>query len=963
MKATRILRPSAFAFIVALVAFHAHAQEQPAQPATQPAQPAETATEMNRMAITVTMAESGEPVPAAELQFNGRLGRRGGANRTLRTNDQGKAELVWPSGTVVPSLRLTARKAGYVPVNYYWRGDQGRIELPKELDVKLQPGFKIGGVVQDEKGLPIAGARVNLYMPSAFPRSGYSFSLATLTTDRTGQWTFDNVPKDLSNVNASVSHTEYLNPDNSNRLTAGMDNRHVLKQGPSLRGSVVDQDGKPVTFARVSIGDSRYTSNRAQTTTDAEGLFTLKNATVGPSYITVQPDTHAPHIQQVIVAAENNEPVKLTVGPPNTVRGRVVDAEGKPVSGVSVYPEHWRDMQVLDFQMTTAQDGKFEWRAAPPDVVKYSIYKGGLMSLRDHVLPANGEEQVVTMNPELVVTGRVTDAVTGEPIKSFRLQRGQMSEGSPQAYWYDDATTPFSDGTYTFKINEPTKAWLLRAEAEGYLPADSRPIASTERNATFDFALKVGKGPSAVVVTPNGEPAAGAEIGVWQQRSYLQVNQGRFSDNSQTPIVTADKEGRFTLKPQTENAVFLLVVLHDAGFAEVTPEELAKSEPIKLTGWGKLEGQVRVGDKPDANRYISFNSQRPQKALGLMQHGHFGYSYYLTTDAEGRFSFDRVVPGPGNISRIVVTQWANYSTHNPGWTQNVQISSGETSKVTIGGTGRPVTGRLITDREPEAPITWTTNEPATIRPVQRSSLLRSIFGQPASQNVSYIGSFDENGKFSIPDVPAGDYTLTASVSSGFTPHGMRTPIGQASLNFTVPPMPDGRSDEPLDLGAITAKMLPLLNAGDAAPDAQFNTLDGKPLQMKGFRGKLLFVNFLSAERGADLSNVAMLKRIHDQFGKDPNFVMLTVWCGHDISSIKQMSNVNNMPWQHALTYHLQSPEAQAYLVRMLPTTYLINASGKVIARNPKEDELKHSLDSLLSLGELFNLEKELSPSK
>jgi protocatechuate 3,4-dioxygenase beta subunit len=944
-------------FTIAAIARCARAQEQPAQPE----QPAETTTEMSHMAIRVTAAETGEPVATVELQFAGRLSPRGPANRTLRTDAEGKAELIWPSGTAIPSLRLTTRKAGFVPVNYYWRGDQNRIALPKELEIKLQPGFKVGGMVQDEKGLPIAGARVNLYMPSALPRSGYSFSLATLTTDRMGQWSFDNAPKDLSNVNANITHAEYLSPD-SNRITLGTNNIHILKQGPSVRGSVVDEDGKPVTFARVLVGDSRYTSSRAQTTTDAEGLFEVRNCKLGPSYITVQPDTHAPHIQQIIVAAQN-EPVKITVRPASVLRGRVVDVDGKPIAGVNVYPEHWRDMQILDFRMTTDPDGNFEWRAAPPDVVKYSIYKQGLMSLRDHVLPANGEEQVVTMNPELVITGRVTDAASGEPVKNFRLVRGQSFDGSSPSYWYQDEGTQFSGGEYTFKVNEPTKAWLLRVEAEGYLPAVSRPFASTEGKATFDFALKVGKGPSGIVLMPNGEAAAGAEIGVWAQNSYLNINQGRFGDSSQTPIVTADKDGRFTLRPQGDNEKSLLVVLHDAGFAEITSDELTKSEQITLTGWGRLEGQVLVGDKPDANRYVSFSSRRPQKQLGGQRNGYFGYGYTATTDAEGRFSFDRVVPGPGTVSRIVVTQWANYSTHNPGWNQSINIVGGETTKVTIGGTGRPVIGRLITDRDPEAPIAWTTNEPATIRPVQRPSLLRSIFGGPVNQNVSYIGNFDENGKFSIPDVPAGQYTLIAQVNSSFTPNGMRSPIGNANLNFTIPEMPGGRSDEPLDLGAITAKLLPVLNTGDAAPDAQFNGLDGKPLPMAGFRGKLLFVSFLSADRGSDLSSLALLKRIHDQFGKDPNFVMLTIWCGNDINTIKQTININNMAWQQALTYHLQSPEAQAYMIRALPTTYLIGANGKIIARNPKEAELKQSIDSLLSLGELFEFGKEDRPAK
>ena len=38
------------------------------------------------------------------------------------------------------------------------------------------------------------------------------------------------------------------------------------------------------------------------------------------------------------------------------------------------------------------------------------------------------------------------------------------------------------------------------------------------------------------------------------------------------------------------------------------------------------------------------------------------------------------------------------------------------------------------------------------------------------------------------------------------------------MTFTVPEMPGGRSNEPLDLGTITAKLFETLKVGDLAPD-------------------------------------------------------------------------------------------------------------------------------------------------
>ena len=192
-----------------------------------------------------------------------------------------------------------------------------------------------------------------------------------------------------------------------------------------------------------------------------------------------------------------------------------------------------------------------------------------------------------------------------------------------------------------------------------------------------------------------------------------------------------------------------------------------------------------------------------------------------------------------------------------------------------------------------------------------------------------------------------------------TPNGNRNTIGNASLEFTVPAMEgDWRSDEPLDLGVITAKLLEVLEPGAIAPNPSlarprgWNDSNGQPQR------QLVLLSFMQAERGADLSGLAALKRIHEQFGKDPNFVMVTVWCGYDTESIKQSLAASGLGWPQAAVHHLYAQQAQEYKVRTLPTTYLIGSNGKVMPANAKEEDLKKSIDSLLSLGELF-----LEPTK
>jgi peroxiredoxin len=912
-----------------------------------------------KLTIRASDAQTEAPLAGVELQVVARINNLN-ANRDLLTNIDGLAEYSLPVAATVQTFRVTARKARFVPAQHNWRTDQARIELPDAIDISMAAGHPIGGVVKNEAGEPIAAAEVRLSMPITWPRDdNFYFTVATLATDNQGRWQFDGAPADQPNVHVNVRHPDYIPLGIAGSLSN--ENVYVLKQGPTVRGDIVDEQGKPVGFARVLLGDSRFHSNRVVATSDADGLFVLKNCTLGTTLISVQSDAHAPAAQQIVVAAQN-EPLRFVLGAAHIVRGRVVDPDGKPISGVGVAPEYWRGMQVLEARMTTDAEGRFEWRAAPPDGLQFSIFHRGHMSLRNHPLAANGEEQVITMRPELVVSGRTIDATTGEPIKNFRVQRGQWMGGNERAYWYDGtAATTFTNGEFSYRFSEPADAWLLRAEADGYLPAESRPFKSDEGQVRFNFELKPGKGPSSVVLQASGEPAVGAEVGAFTEDTYVHLEQGRFGSQSRANLITTDKDGRFSMAPRSESEAYTVVVLHDAGFAYVSHDELQKSERIKLTAWGRLEGRVMKGAQPDADCRVMFYPQRQARGNSLRDRL-WSFSTETTADADGRFRFERVPPGPGMVSRVVVTRYGDHWTHTPGWNQTVDISGGKTTNVTIGGTGRPVTGRVTIDGEPDEPITWGTNEPAAISPrrAPARSLLGALFGgggAPAA-NTRYLGPIDETGQFTIPDVPAGDYTLTIDVNGPVRPNGFRNePIGRATFDFTVPEMPEGRSDESLDLGVVKAVLFEVLAPGKNAPDFQLTGVDGKAIRKSDFGGKLMLLSFMSGGRDSDAASVQMLKRMHEQFGKDANFVILTVWCGSDSQFIKQTIEANSLKWPQAIVSHLGERVPQAYMVRTLPATFVISANGRVLARNPKEEELKRLLDSMLSLGELFELDK------
>ena len=184
--------------------------------------------------------------------------------------------------------------------------------------------------------------------------------------------------------------------------------------------------------------------------------------------------------------------------------------------------------------------------------------------------------------------------------------------------------------------------------------------------------------------------------------------------------------------------------------------------------------------------------------------------------------------------------------------------------VNIGGKGRAVVGQVAAPIGWNKPLDFTdrcgasveSNRP--VRPVpmellrgKRSS--RAVGPQPSlgrispadgsagqSRGISRRGLLD--GSFRIEDRPAGDYRLVVNVNEKDWGRE-RGPFVRVMREFTIPPMPGGRSDEPHDLGMVRLEARSTLEPGDAAPPFQVKAVDGKALSLKEYRGKYLLLDF------------------------------------------------------------------------------------------------------------------------
>jgi hypothetical protein len=372
--------------------------------------------------------------------------------------------------------------------------------------------------------------------------------------------------------------------------------------------------------------------------------------------------------------------------------------------------------------------------------------------------------------------------------------------------------------------------YVLRAEAEGYAPAVSPPFDQAGEGFVHDFKLVRANWIQGVVRLPGGQPAANTAVlfAMPGSEHSLSIENGHAEMPDALSIRTTD-DGRFQFSPPGKP--FIIVALHAQGYAETAAQSDGPVPDLILTPWAQVEGEVRVGSKVGARETVEL--QRPSPFDPHQPHVLF--SARASCDESGHFLLDHVPAGD-----MIVGRWICENQHSLTFAMaspaHVQTKNGETAHILLGGTGRPVIGRLVVPAGIQEHIDWSrystqlhTQVPKpkfpdgwqTMTDDQRRAWFQQWMNteegrafRQASQAKREIHFYpfptSSDGTFRVEDMPPGDYEL--NVSPIDRPGSSTAPatkwIGQLHYEFTIPQMPGGRSDEPLDLGDLELKPLP-----------------------------------------------------------------------------------------------------------------------------------------------------------
>lgn len=857
----------------------------------------------------------------------------------------------------------------------------------REFVAKLERGVRMGGVVNDPAGHPVSGAEIVVHQVSpSGPREFLRLDYETVRTGADGKWTTEAVGSTASNLSFEVSHPEFRpatyalaesreGDGNSVRKvellagTAGM----VLQPSLRVAGTLV-ADGLTFGQAELALVDPASPGVRRPIPVAADGTFTVIVPQPGEIWLMARAAGFRPTLQQTRVDPETRS-LRILMTKASALRGRVLDQSQAPVAGARVRLDSWNGTKLLPWQAVADEKGYFEWDSPPDGNLMLYISAAGYNSMRTSLSGTTGERRF-TLRKMARVVGHVVDADTLKPIDDFIVVRGRAYNEGEAMRWDRYDSTRGRRGEYSARLLDYGSNVRLQimVEAQGYMPAVS-PEFSKADVYTNDFALRKARGISGVVQLADGTPVANATLALVEpsDSAYMDKPGELRRSSSGGDYQRSNVRGQFEFAPKLNPHTIL--ASHALGFAEVRASNVVATGTVALQPWARVSGRVRVGPGSQQGKTVQIRSMDWEYGVEDRTGPPLSLSLRTETDADGKFVVDRVPPGE-RVAELQVKVNDRSSGRGMATTHGtaMEVKPGASTEVLIGGTGRPVIGRMtITGGEPED-VDWLRDVhqmstmralPTTIVPPMITGAMSEPERQKAYREYNerqraywmtdegralrrkdhrYTLMFETNGTFRVDNVEPGRYQIYVSLTNPDRPDNYYEHIGSMNKEVTVPPATKGREDEPFDLGEMSVPVRGLQRTGRRAPVFELKTYDGRDIKSESLKGRYVFLDFWATWAGSRNLDVQMLKSVYAQYEKDDRLVMIGMNFDPDAATGEKYARDNGFKWMqcHGGRWG-ESPIISSFGMQGLPDNVLIDPEGKIVARNLRGSNIRNTI--------------------
>lgn len=548
----------------------------------------------------------------------------------------------------------------------------------RQLDLAPKLGATVRGQVVDERGTPVAQAKVRAAESAMW---GFPGETQTETqSDESGRFVLAHIPAGKSLLLAekegflesTQAPVELV--DREDRSGVSLE----LGRGASLSGTVRLPDGTAVEGAEVKVsfdlesmmGVGAANASRGANgadKTDAEGRFEVTGLGKGPFTVVASlqrkqaEGSDEEWSARLGKVAPETHGLELVLAAPCVLSGRVLDLEGHPIErfhlsasrpgAVFFDPGLERGRDVVDAQ------GAFELRNLEPgrwQIAARAVGYGAPTPLELELPRTESEPLVLTLAPEASVAGVVLDP-DGRPLAGARITTpGDMAQNMRRLRGQEKAPETQSDAEGRFLLiglGPETKA--IHAVHDRFAPSAPHALEILPGQKITDVTLRLTRGGRVTgeVYDKDGELAPDTQI-IAQNRATMAMSMSRtdgqgafaFEHLAAGPwTITAMLDGGTLsgVEESTDNAAeflgnlrFEMIDLVDGEEKHVVLGAPPESPVI-------VHGRVRHGDEPVTQGLVSFVPDGMKSISGLKME---------SLDAEGTFTAQLDHPGEYIVS-------------------------------------------------------------------------------------------------------------------------------------------------------------------------------------------------------------------------------------------------------------------------------------------------------------------------
>lgn len=593
--------------------------------------------------VTVRDAERDRPVADATvtLERTSRQTATSGADGVARLTGIG-------DGWVV----VTATAPGYALGSAY--AVIGKSQRTVELTLALRAGVAVSGVVVDDAGAPIAGAKV-------WPKNASTWELVdgedhAVTSDAKGAFTIAAVAPGSYRL-VALDEVHARGQSELVTVTAGQPTtgvRIVLPAAGRISGVVVDGAGAPSPYATVRVSGTTWSADMVnhQVAADDRGQFVVDGMPRQALRIRAESEQAASTAVAVdLTGVAERKDLRLVLDQTGTISGVVVDSAGQPVpeASVTAVPDFLADDRRGDDLIlasstaaTTDGGGRFVLRGLEDGSYRLSASRAG-----------HGERQAWGGDATPVRTGATDVRLVLPTPGGVRGTIVLAGGGAPElavvaAGWEHRVTT--KDGDFELTGMNPGP-YDLRVTGADFAEV-GRGDVIVKAGAIVDvgkITVTAGRRASGRVVDDKGAPVAGAKVLVGKMLfgdgAATAADPNDSAGQAGLRTATTSDDGSFVVRGLGKDRAILLAEHPERGRSvslEVPPGTAdVNGLVVKLRGFGKVTGRVTRKGEPVGGATIN-----------AAPAGSSGQAVFVQAGADGTFVLDKVPAGPTAIQAM-----------------------------------------------------------------------------------------------------------------------------------------------------------------------------------------------------------------------------------------------------------------------------------------------------------------------